>query len=174
MKFEPITDMPNKVFCRIHGLQSVKGRALNGFAAHYDPSTPPHPKATGAWVSPLTVSLLHSPENLQMFSSPSLDLGVAAGRGSLLSKEIMTVVVDNARGVRCSNRMIEASPKEPNRSKRSLIALKDFFQQNKKTDFGKQCVISVTDLNVARILNKICYQEELGDVSLHTSQQSLA
>jgi hypothetical protein len=90
----------------------------------------------------------------------------------------MATTVDEIQGARASARMIPASPDMAQRSNGTLVALKDFFQENPSKKFRGDCVIRVTDLNIARLLNKYAYEGRVdidnNNCCLEASQQASA
>jgi hypothetical protein len=88
----------------------------------------------------------------------------------------MATTVDEIQGVRASVRMIPVSPDKAQRSSGTLIALKDYFQENPTKIFRGDCVIRVTDLNIARLLNKYAFEGrvDIDNNCLEASQQVVA
>lgn len=171
----PSDSESKNVLCRIHGLASAKGQTLNGLAASYDGTAPPQSDGRLA-VSidgvPSRISI--KPQNLRVVFEQT-KLATSVGRRDLRSTEFMATTVDEIQGARMSARMIPASPDKVQRSSGSLIALKDYFRENPTKQFRGDCVIRITDLNIARALNKYAYEGRL-DIEnncLKASQQTL-
>jgi hypothetical protein len=176
----PINPDANTVLCRIQGLTSAKGQALNGLAASYDGTA--RPQSDGRLtlaIDGVPSQLSLKTQNLRIVSEQTMRLAVAVGRQDLRSQEFMATTVDEIQGARVSARLIPASPTGADKAQRSngtLIALKDFFQENPSKKFRGECVIRVTDLNIARVLNKYAYEGrvDMDNNCLEASQQALA
>lgn len=163
-----------ETYCKINGLTSQRGLALNGRAASFDPSKKAHAGRVAVSIDGVPSDLSLKPDNLLNVGPDWEDITITVGRKDLRSTHGNAVAVDNKRGARLVVKCINAEENGTAlRTQGILLVLKEFL--NHQLPNASKLLIQCTDLNLALLFNSYADKGDASPAStLAGSQRDLA